>query len=153
MRCDGNLKIIWESDSTLQKHSSVALTAQQSVDGESTASANEQSHRHQKKRQAVFDPTALSRTARQEESILPVSLLHCHPHEDRQPQRKRPREKPDQQGEASQEFGKHSNHANGHRNSVLVLPVIEHAFHSASAEPTENLLCRVKEERDRQAQA
>ena len=125
------------------------LTAQQSINGEGASPADEQSHGHEKKRQAILDAAALSRTTCQKETIFPVSLPDRHRHKNDQPQGERPREKPDEKGEAAEEFSQHPDHANGGGNGILLLPVGQHALQAATAIPTENLLRRVSKERDR----
>src|SRR4029077_17399328 len=130
----------------------ILLTAQQSINGEGASPAGEQSHGHEKKRQAILDAAAFSWATRQKETIFPVSLPDRHRHKNGQSQGELPRQKPDEKGKAAEEFGQHPDYANGGGNGILLLPVGQHPFQTAAAIPTENLLRRMSKKRDRKTQ-
>ncbi len=129
------------------------LAAYQSVNRESASATDEQSHRHQKKRQGVLDAALLSRTARQEKAMLRMRFDHCDTDKKGQPQCKRPREKPDKKGEAAEEFDEQPQRADGNRYALSVAPVSQMRFQTATTVPTEDLLCRMEEKRNGKTEA
>ncbi len=118
----------------------VQLLTQQTIDGYSPAPADEKCQGHEEKRQAILNSTAFSRTARQEKAVFPVCLQDYDQHEDGQAQRKGSREELYEKGNATKEFGKDSDRADGCRYPILLFLVFEGSIEPTSAEPGEELL-------------
>jgi len=95
------------------------LITKQMIDGNRSPSAGEKCQGHEGKRQDI--------------SVIPVGLLDWAQPGDGQAQRKGSREEPYEKGNATKEFGKDSDRADGCRYPILFFPVVESFLEPTSA--------------------
>jgi len=113
---------------------------QQTIDGNSPSPADEKCQGHEEKRQAILNSAAFSLSVRQEKTVFPVGLLGCDHYEDGQSQRKGSREEPDEKGKAANEFGEYTDHADGCRYLIFLLPIVDGGLKPTSVKPSEEML-------------
>lgn len=102
------------------------LITKQMIDGNRSPCSDETCQGHEGKRQEI--------------SVIPVGLLDWAQPGDGQAQRKGSREEPYEKGKAANEFGEYTDHADGCRYLIFLLPIVDGGLKPTSVKPSEEML-------------